>query len=190
MRAETARIRFPQRCPVCGRPATHTARIKVAWGRKEYLRRSWDPYYSRYARRSLPSHSLTAKVLPIPVCDEHHFLDEGHERGRTFCIAVDGFAMAFLFFALLFIGDALWRGRQIGLVPIGFMLFFSLSILATYFVFRPNELQRAVRLVGFDAGMKNVLLLFENDWYRDEFLKENEMTSSLITWIRRTEAES
>ena len=183
VRVETARIRFPRVCPVCGKTASHTAKIQVVSGRKEYLVRSWDPYYSRYARRSMQSTSAPAKILPIYVCDDHQFLDAGHERYRTFCIVIDGFAMAFMFFALIFIGDALWRGKSIGFIPIGFTIFVAACMIASYFAFRSNALERAVRLVGFDAGIQNVLFLFENDWYRDEFVKENAMTAGLISWI-------
>jgi hypothetical protein len=186
VRAQTARMRFPRICPVCGKPATETARIEVAYGRKEYLLRSWDPYYSRYARRTFSSSLPPPKVLGIPVCEDHHFLDEGHERYRSLCLVIDGFSMAFMVFALLMTGDALWRGRAVGLVPIGFMLFFAASMIASIAAFRPTALQRAVRLVGFDSGMQNVLLLFENEWYRDEFIKENPMTSTLIRWIVRS----
>ena len=187
VRAETARIRFPRICPVCGKTATQTARIQIVSGRKEYLLRSWDPYYSRYARRSMPSNAAPAKILPIYVCEEHQFLDAGHERYRSFCLVIDGFAMAFLFFGLIFIGDALWREKPIGFVPLGFAFFFAAAMVASYFAFRPNALERAVRLVGFDSGIQNVLFLFENDWYRDEFVKENPMTSDLISWVVRNE---
>jgi hypothetical protein len=128
-----------------------------------------------------------SKILPFPVCEEHNFTHDEQERLRSLCIVVDGFAMAFLLFGLLLAGDALWRGRAVSPISFGVVVFFTVSLLATLYTFRPNALERAVRIVGFDAGMRHILIRFENDQYRDEFVSENPLSSELISWIVRSE---
>lgn len=182
VRVESSRIRFPKICPVCGQPATKTARIQIAWDQKDYQGQySYVPHYMRGPRR-LQSQS-PSKVLLIPVCEDHNLTYDEQERIRSLCIVVNGFALAFLFFGLLLAGDALWRGRSIPPFSFSVILFFSASLLAGLFAFRRNVLERAVRIVGFDAGIRHILIRFEKDQYRDEFLAENSMSSELIRWI-------
>lgn len=183
VRINLARGHFPKICPVCGNKATKLARITIVAGRQQYLLRSWDPYYSPSIRRRQDLPKMKMKVLPIYTCDDHYFSDDGQERYKTLCIIIDGFAMAFLFFGLLFIGDSLNRGRSIGFWPMIFIAFFALSMFFSWLAFRPNLIERAVRIVGFDSGMQNVILEFRNKAYRDAVLEANPMSSELISWI-------
>jgi hypothetical protein len=57
----------------------------------------------------------------------------------------------------------------------------------TGIAFMPNALARAVRIVGFDAGMQNVMIAFKNPEYRDEFMQENQMTADLVSWILKAD---
>jgi hypothetical protein len=57
----------------------------------------------------------------------------------------------------------------------------------TAIAFRPNVLERAVRIIGFDPGMRNVLLAFTSPRYREEFLNANQMNAELVTWIMRSD---
>ncbi|MHA1769537.1 MAG: hypothetical protein ACTSV3_06745 [Candidatus Thorarchaeota archaeon] len=109
----------------------------------------------------------------MPVCSDHHFRHDDSERYRFLCILVDGFAMVFFVFGLMLLGDSLWRGRSPSLVFVANTIFFCVSVLATWYAFRPNALERAVRIVGMNIGSQNTLIRFENDWYRDVFLEEN-----------------
>jgi hypothetical protein len=93
--------------------------------------------------------------------------------------------MAFFFFGLLFIGDAFYRGRPLPFWSVVFSIFFALSLSLTWFAFRPNAIQRAVRIVGFDPGMQNILLVFQNELYREAVIQDNPMTTELVSWIVR-----
>ena len=171
---ETSHIRFPKVCPVCGRPSDRTAHIEIAGGgRENYLVKSWDPLYQTLTRRAAIKSRPPSKVLLVPVCSDHHFRHDDSERYRFLCILVDGFAMVFFVFGLMLLGDSLWRGRSPSLVFVANTIFFCVSVLATWYAFRPNALERAVRIVGMNIGSQNTLIRFENDWYRDVFLEEN-----------------
>ncbi len=53
----------------------------------------------------------------------------------------------------------------------------------SWIAFRPNVLQRAVKIVGFDPGMQNILIVFKDKPYRDMLIQENPMTTELVSWI-------
>ena len=185
VRVDLSRVRFPKICPVCGAPASKLSRITVVSGKSKYLNRAWDPAYvpslSASARRGLPQPKL--KVLPIYVCEDHYHTDEGEDRYKSFCFIIDGFALAFFVFGLMFLGDSFYRGRPIPFWSLAFSVFFAGSLLITWIAFRPSALERAVQIIGFDAGFQNVLLAFKDKSYRDMIIQENPMTSELVSWI-------
>lgn len=185
VRLDLSRVRFPKICPVCGTPASTLSRITIVSGKTRYLNRSWDPAYTRAftlsARPSLPAPKL--KVLPIYVCENHYHTDDGEDRYKSLCFIVDGFAMVFLFFGLMFLGDSFYRGRPIPFWSLAFSAFFAGSLFLTWIAFRPNALQKAVKIIGFDAGFQNVLIAFKDKSYRDLIIKENPMSSELVSWI-------
>ena len=185
VRVQLSRVRFPKICPVCGAPATILSRITLTERGSRYLNRSWDPYYSPYARIRSQLPDPKHRVLPIYVCEKHHYSDEGADRYQSCCFITDGFAMAFFFFGLLFIGDAFYRGRPLPFWSVVFSIFFALSLSLTWFAFRPNAIQRAVQIVGFDPGMQNILLVFDNELYREAVIQDNPMTTELVSWIVR-----
>ena len=183
VRVDISRARFPKVCPVCGNPATETSRLTIVSGRPQYLRREWDPSFDPRVRRRQGIPQPNLKVLPILVCADHYYTDEGEDRYKSLCLIVDGLAMAFMFFGLLLLGDSISRGRSISPWVITFTVIFAISLVATAIAFRSNVLAGAVKIVGFDAGMQNVLLAFKNGMYREEFVKENPLNSELVSWI-------
>jgi hypothetical protein len=187
VRVDISRARFPGICPVCGQPATTTSRLTIASGKQRYLRYDWDPYHHPQVRRKQSTPEAKPRFLFIQVCEYHDYTDESENRYKTLCLIVDGFAMAFMLFALLFLGDSLSRSSMISPWIFLFSGIFVVSMIFSAIAFRPNPLARAVRIVGFDAGMQNALLAFKEPSYRNEFVKENPMTSELVTWIMKSE---
>jgi hypothetical protein len=100
---------------------------------------------------------------------------------------VDGLLLGFLLFGLLFIGDSISRGLQISIWPILIIGLFGLAMVLTKVAFMPNVVAKAVRIVGFDAGMQNVLIAFKSSMYRNEFIQENQMTAELVRWILKAD---
>lgn len=188
VRVDTLKARFPRICPVCGSPATKIIRMKIASGGDQYLLRSRDPTFSPYVRRKHGPQQPEMKVLLVQVCEDHTDPDAGTDRYQTLCIIVDGFLVAFLFFSLLFMGDKISRGQPITFWPFLFIGLFVISMVLSAVAFMPNALAKAVRIVGFDAGMRNVLIAFKNPNYRDEFMKENQMTAELVSWILKADS--
>lgn len=183
VRVDISRARFPRVCPVCGNPATTTSRLTIVSGRPQYLRREWDPSFDPRVRRRQGIPQPNLKVLPIQVCANHYYTDEGEDRYKSLCLIVDGLAMAFMFFGLLLLGDSISRGSSISPWVSVFAVFFAVSLVSTVIAFRSSSLARAVRIVGFDAGMQNVLLAFKSGAYREEFVKENPVNSELVSWV-------
>jgi hypothetical protein len=192
VRVSLSRAQFPKTCPVCGAPSTTTTRLAITIKRNQNLRRSWD-YYEILPLR-IPhekgGQGITTpnfNVLQINVCEKHYYSDEGEERYKILCLIIDGLAMAFMFFGLLFLGDSISRARAVSPWVAIFTAIFATSMFMTAIAFRPNIIARAVKIIGFDAGMQNVLLAFKSNSYRDEFIKENSMHSELVRWILKAD---
>lgn len=187
VRVDFLKARFPKTCPVCGAPATKVVRMKIVKDGKQDLRRSWGYTYGPYVRHRYDQQLSEIKVLPIQVCEDHANPDDGTDRYQSLCLILDGLLMAFVVFSLLIIGDRLARARPISFWPFFFIGFFGFALLLSKVAFSPNVLEKAVRIIGFDPGMQNVLLAFKRSDYRDQFLNENQMTAELVTWILRTD---
>lgn len=183
VRVETLKARFPRTCPVCGSPATKIMRMKIARG-TEFT----DPAYSLSVRRKVGPQHPEMQVLRVQVCEDHANPDAGTDRYQTLCILVDGLLVGFLVFGLLFIGDSFWRGRPMSIWPFLIIGLFGLAMILTKVAFMPNAVAKAVRIVGFDAGMQNVLIAFKSPMYRNEFMKENQMTAELVSWILKADS--
>jgi hypothetical protein len=121
------------------------------------------------------------QVLRVQICEDHADPDAGTDRIQTLCILVDGLLLGFLLFGLLFIGDSISRGLPISIWPILTIGLFALAMVLSKVAFVPNAVAKAVRIVGFDAGMQNVLIAFKCPTYRDEFIQENQMTAELVS---------
>ncbi|MFW9768669.1 MAG: hypothetical protein ACFFF9_16810 [Candidatus Thorarchaeota archaeon] len=186
VRVETAKARFPKTCPVCGNPATSIVQMRVASSGNKYIRRGRDPIYSPYVRRGKETPIPETKTLPIWVCEDHADPDAGTDRIQSLCIIVDGLLLGFLFFGLLFVGDSIARGRSISFWPVLFIGLFVVAMVMTVVAFQPNALAKAVEIVGFDLGMRNVMIAFKSSDYRNEFMEANLMTAELVSWILKS----
>ncbi len=177
VRVQLSRVRFPKVCPVCGAPASIRSRVTLSPGGTK-----WDSSFR--ARPKLKRFSRpTPKYLPIFVCEDHYYADDGEERYKSFCIIIDGLAMTFFFFGLIFLGDAFWRGRPLPFWSMVFSAFFAASLFFTWIAFRPSDFERAIKIVGFDPGMMNILIVFKDKSYRDMIIQDNPMTTELVSWI-------
>jgi len=187
VKVDFLKARFPKTCPVCGAPATKVVRLKVAKTGKQYLRRSWQYVYSPYTRFRGDSKPSEMKVLPIQVCENHANPDDGTDRYQSLCLIVDGLLMAFAIFSVFLIGDRISRARPIDFWPVLLIGLFGVSLLLTSIAFRPNVIEKAVSIIGFDPGMQNVLLAFKRSDYRAQFMDENQMIAELVRWIIRSD---
>ncbi|MFX0107480.1 MAG: hypothetical protein ACFE7R_04285 [Candidatus Hodarchaeota archaeon] len=185
VRVDASRIQFPRICPVCSEPAEDTMQITVVPNKKMALHPSWDPAYSpsRLTRRSVGVPDI--KSFWVPVCEEHFYTDEGAGFSRSYCVAFDAIALAFMVFGLLALGDNLWRGDTIdSWIPLSIIIFAAFLIL-TYIVYLPGPVESAVKIIGFDGRLLNVWLQFKNSDYREAFMKENAMNAELVKWIMK-----
>jgi hypothetical protein len=187
VKVDFLKARFPNTCPVCGAPATKVVRMKIAKGGTQYLRRSWQYAYSPYMRLKHRPQMSEMNVLLIQVCESHVNPDDGTDRYQSLCLIVDGLLMALVAFSLLFVGDKLSRARPIDFWPFLYIGLFGIALLLTAIAFRPNVIEKAVTLIGFDSGMQNILLAFKRSDYREQFLHENQMTAELVSWIMRSD---
>ena len=188
VKVDFLKARFPRTCPVCGSPATDVVRMKIAKTGKQSLRRTWDYPYTPFIRRGKETQQPEMKVLLVHVCEEHAHPDDGTDRYQSLCLIVDGLLMACSIFSLLFIGDRISRARPIALWPFLFIGFLGLALILTRIAFSPNELEKAVSIIGIGPGMQDILVAFKRSEYRTQFMNENPMTAELVSWIVRSDA--
>jgi hypothetical protein len=88
-----------------------------------------------------------------------------------------------LIFALMFAGSAYSiNGHIAGWVPT-YLLVLGISLALGYWSFRPNALESAVSIIGFDFDVQHVWFKIDNDLYRDLLLNENGMNAELVSWV-------
>lgn len=185
VRVEIGKLKFPQICPMCCNPAADVMPLTVIPNQYKSLRPSLEVPYVPYARGQGDGFTQTKKTFYVPVCEEHHYTDEGAGTYRSYCVVFDGIALAFLVLALLAFGDQMWRG--VGISP---WIFFAVAIFilflsVTYLLFRPGPIEQAVEVIGFDGGLRHAWIQFKNPLYREEFMRENAMSAELVKWIQR-----
>ena len=186
VRAETEKLKFPRICPVCGDPAEDIMPLTVIPNQYKSLRPSMDYVPSFYGRGQNNPIIPVKKTLYIPVCEYHHYTDEGAGQYRSYCIVFDGLALVYLILALLTFGNQFWSaGRLNPWLLLGFGVF-GTFLAITFVLFRPGPVEAAVKIIGFDGGFRHIWLQFKESRYRDEFMKENAMTAELVNWIQRT----
>ena len=121
----------------------------------------------------------------VPVCEEHHYVDESEWRYRLLCIIIDGILIYALHIALLDVGSSYWLGQATAFWVYYVLAAFVVAMVLSYLAFRLNPFESAFCIVGFDAALQHIWLQFKNHEYRDAFLNENPISSELVSWIIR-----
>jgi len=180
------KVRFPRLCPICGKEGTQPARIIATPGKYRFLRPEWDPSFHPSVRRTQGLKPPEMKSLLLYVCDEHYKSDEDDTNFRVLCIIGNGLLGGAFIFAAFGIGNSLWSGRDVGIIPYLAVLAFFISLVITIISFRAGPLAAAVKIVGFDGGLQNIWLQLKRSDYRDVFVEENAMYAELVSWITRS----
>ena len=181
VRAKISRIRFPKTCPVCGAPATKTARISTNPGRKVWLRPSWDPKFNPWGKNQF-GNAVTKSFL-VDVCENHAMSDNAEMRVRGLSSIIASIVAAASFFALFYAGSDYWAGRAVSPWVYSYLLILVFSLFFVYISFRPSALESSFKIIGFDFELQHVWLAMSNPLYRDIFMKENPMAAELVSWI-------
>lgn len=185
VRVPLDKVRFPKVCPICTDRAVEHVRISVVPDKQTALTPSSDALYTRRYQRPRGYTPPRAKYFMVPVCNEHHYTDEGDYRYKSYCLVFDGIGLTMLIFALMMSGDLLWRGQVPGNWLFIIVSIFIVFIALTYVLFQPGPIESAVRVIGFDTSVRNVWFEFKNPDYRDAFMRENEMNAELVRWIMK-----
>ena len=183
VRAKINRVRFPNTCPVCGKPATNSASISTRPQNKRWLRPHWNPAFYARDRKRLGLTLDEKKVFLIQVCEHHHATDDAEYRFRAITSFLLTVVASISIFVFMFGGADFWAGRGIPNWVYAYFLILSASILIGIIAFRPNALESAVNIIGFDFDVQYVWFRLKDEQYRNKFLAENEMNAELVNWI-------
>ena len=183
VRAKINRIRFPRTCPVCGEPATNFTTLSTSPRKKGFLRPHWDPGFYARDRKRLGLTMAEKKVFQIQVCENHHATDDGEYRFRAITSFLLTVVASISIFVIMFAGADFWAGRGIPSWVYAYFLVLGASIFIGVIAFRPNALESAVNIIGFDFDVQYVWFRLKDEQYRNNFLAENEMSAELVNWI-------
>jgi hypothetical protein len=157
----------------------------MAPSKKQWLRPMWDPGFTPSSRRRFGISQPQTKILIVPVCEDHLYSGDAVRQYRACCLLTDGIALGIMLFGIFTVGNYLWTGRGLYLSGLPWLFFFPFTLLVTLIAFRSTPLESAIRIVGFDAALQNVLIEFKSHDYRDAFLQDNPMNSELVKWVER-----
>ena len=183
IRAKINRIRFPKTCPVCGEPATTFTAISTRPQSKRWLRPCWDPGFYARDRKRLGLTLAEKKSFLVQVCENHHATDDAEMRMRSITSIILTIVASASIFVFMFAGADIWAGRGISSWVYGYFLILGASILVGFIAFRPNPLESAVNIIGFDFDVQYVWFKLKDAQYRNRFIEENEMNAELVNWI-------
>jgi len=183
VRAKIGQIRFPSDCPVCGDPATTTTRITTAPRRKQWLRPYWQIGFAPSQRQRLGLTLEEKKSFLVHVCDEHDYSDNGQWRLRSLVMLLLSLIVCLSVFVFIFNVSNVLNGYGVSPWIRTFIFFSIISLILGYYAFKPNALEKAVQIVGFDFDVQYVWLHLMNESYQDKFLKANPMNAELVNWI-------
>ncbi|MGY5858388.1 MAG: hypothetical protein RTU63_03390 [Candidatus Thorarchaeota archaeon] len=183
VRAKINRVRFPKICPVCGAPATNTTSLSTRPQNKRWLRPHWDPGFYALDRKRLGLTLAEKKSFLIQVCENHHATDDAELRMRGITSFILTIVASASIFAIMFAGSDYWAGRGISPWVYAYIFVLGASLLLGVIAFRPNPLEAALKIIGFDFDVQYVWFRMKDADYRNRFIADNEMNAELVTWI-------
>ncbi|MFW9919997.1 MAG: hypothetical protein ACFFED_10380 [Candidatus Thorarchaeota archaeon] len=169
--------RFPRMCPICGCPANRLAKVSASPNGVQ------NPRYRTSAKARLLGPGV--KTLHVYVCDEHYQTDEGRERSKFICALSNGIIVSILLIGIMSTGGDLWYGRPINPLFYVTVVLFLLGLILSIPTFGAGPLESSVKIIGFDAGFRNIWLQLKNKHFRDQFIQENAMKAELVRWIKK-----
>ncbi len=183
VRVKIGMMRFPKSCPVCGAPATASTWITTIPQRKQWLRSHLHPGFAASERRKLGLTLEEKKSFHVHVCEDHDYTDSGEWRFRSLAIILISIIICLSVFIFIFNISSVLNGYGISPFIRSFILVSIVSIIIGHYAFKPNALESAFQIIGFDFDIQYVWLNLKNDSYRKKFLEENQMNAELVNWI-------
>jgi hypothetical protein len=119
------------------------------------------------------------------VCEDHDVSDNAIPRFRAASSLYFTISLALTVFGVIFIGGGLWLGRGFPSWSGFLFLFIAATFILMFAAFRPEALEAAVKVIGFNANLSHVWIQFSNTSYRDLFLRENGASAELVRWVRK-----
>jgi len=182
VRLESADIKFPKVCPICGEPATKKGIILTSLRIRSNPRFSPRSGYIQWPRQP-PTH--VRKGLDIPICEQHFLSDAAKKRIRGPSGVCGGLLVLLLLFVITNVVF-----RLMDRMPVSFywylLLVLSLGLsVITLLQLGPSELDTAISIKRVEIGSSWIVLKLRNQWYLDELLRLNPETTRRVTIMRK-----
>ncbi|TFG33773.1 hypothetical protein EU527_06800 [Candidatus Thorarchaeota archaeon] len=183
VRIKIGRIRFPKICPVCGAISTTSTWITTTPRRKQWLRPHWKPGFYASERKRLGLTLEEKKSFQVHICENHYISDDGEWRFRILAMLLISITVSLSIFFFIISGNSIWNGGGINPGIRGYFAILLASIVIGYLAFKPNALESAFQIIGFDFDVQYVWLKLKNPDYRAKLVEDNPLNVELVNWI-------
>lgn len=175
---------FPDRCPVCGKPATTEGTIPAIPRVDRIQARSMYGGSFPSARvvssaRSMPRGGSVSRIS-IPTCDVHALSFEEMARIRTPVSLCNGILILVTLLLTPFTLLAIVSGIAVNPSLVFALLIAGIMAIVTYYLSSPTPLERAVHVFDIDSASGHMVLRILNDRYADEIIQLNPMTAKRV----------
>ena len=183
IKLDTGTISFPQRCPVCGAPAT-TEGVIPAISMMERQKSSTPatrigPYGAHYSPRLMPKTGRVSRFF-VPTCEEHgtSFEDTARYKGPFALCSGLMMILTVIVIAWIVLGYAAYTPvDSTAYVVLGAVILVGIG---AYFASGPSELERAISVVDMSPRNDYVILKIRNPEYADDIIQGNPMTAKRV----------
>jgi hypothetical protein len=180
---DTDNIVFPQRCPVCGEPATTEGVIPAVSELERRKSRTPSipigPYGAHYSPRMMPEPGFISK-FHIPTCEEHGVSYEDTARYKGPLALCSGLMIILSFLIVLWIilgFTAYTPVDSTAYIVLGLVVVVGIG---SYFASGPNELEKAISVVDISPKQDFVVLQITNPHYLEDILRMNPLTAKKV----------
>ncbi|MBS3794458.1 MAG: hypothetical protein KGY80_06160 [Candidatus Thorarchaeota archaeon] len=175
------RITFPNRCPVCNKPATEEGVMLASESGKN---EGFDPI--RPSGITAPIHrasliqSVSTRKFRIPTCPEHATSEGENTTNRSVAAIVNGLSIIAFLILSFNLGLTILQVMPIALWMVILWVSVMVAMLVSYRTLSPSDLQKAIQIMSYSKEASSFTVRISNEEYAREFLRSNPHSAELI----------
>jgi hypothetical protein len=185
VKLDLRRVRFPDRCPVCGEPVTTDGTIPIItrlqrMQARSLTRESFTGSRIAATTKAIPE-SASISTMEIPVCDDHAISFEDSKHFRSTVSLFSGLCIVLAVIMAFFFVTTSLGAQTIHTQLLFLSIFFGLGGFLMSKISAPSALEKVVTVLDMRSDKSMILLKISNPDYADELVRMNPMTSKKIS---------
>jgi hypothetical protein len=184
------RVRFPDRCPVCGESVTTEGTVPIITRMQRVQARSIIRGSSPGSRIAATTRAIPESTSPIsmeiPVCEAHALSFEDSKHFRSTVSLFSGLCIVLTVILAFFFVTTSLGGQTINTQLLFLAIFFGLGGFLLSKISAPSALEKVVSVLDMRSDKSMILLKISNREYADELVRLNPMTSKRLVSKKQT----